>query len=98
MRFFSDLVSSDLSLLGNERWIFSDFRILSGWIEQYKPALSKSYFSWDNSYCVRLVIVLLAVDIGTLQSLVSRDNFFCWVFNDFCSDFLLYDVIDSVKM
>ena len=30
------------------------FSILSGWIEKYKPALSKSDFSWDNSYCVRL--------------------------------------------
>ena len=25
----------------------SDFRILSGWIEKYKPALSKSDSSWD---------------------------------------------------
>ena len=54
----------------------SDFRILSGWIEKYKPALSKSDSSWDNSYCVRLVIVSLAVNIGKLQSLVSEDNFF----------------------
>ena len=53
-----------------------DFRILSGWIEKYKPALSKSDSSWDNSYCVRLVIVSLAVNIGKLQSLVSEDNFF----------------------
>ena len=52
----------------------SDFRILSGWIEKYKPALSKSDSSWDNSYCVRLVIVLLAVNIGKLQSLVSEDK------------------------
>ena len=41
-----------------ERWIFSkvvkisDFRILCGWIEKYKPALSKSDSSCDNSYCV----------------------------------------------
>ena len=41
-----------------------DFRILSGWIEKYKPDLSKSDFSWGNSYCVRLVIVSLAVNIG----------------------------------
>ena len=53
----------------------SDFRILSGWIEKYKPALSKSDSFWDNSYCVRLVIVSLAVNIGKLQSLVSEDNF-----------------------
>ena len=76
----------------------SDFQILSGWIEKYKPALSKSDSSWDNSYCVRLVIVSLAVNIDKLQSLVSEDNFFCWVYNDFCSDFLLYDVIDFVRM
>ena len=50
---------------------------LSGWIEKYNPALSKSDSSWDNSYCVRLVIVLLAVNIGKLQSLVSEDNFLC---------------------
>ena len=54
----------------------SDFRILSGWIEKYKPALSKSDSSWDNSYCMRLIIVSLAVNIGKLQSLVSTDNFF----------------------
>ena len=52
----------------------SDFRILSGWIEKYKPALSKSDSPWDNSYCVRLVIVSLAENIGKLQSLVSDDN------------------------
>ena len=51
----------------------SDFRILSGWIEKYKPGLSKSDSSWDNSYCARLVIVSLAVNIGKLQSLVSED-------------------------
>ena len=50
-------------LLIKERVIFlkvvkiSDFRILSGWIEKYKPALSKSDSSWDNSYCASLVIV-----------------------------------------
>ena len=54
-----------------------DFRILSGWIEKYKPALSKSDSSWDNLYCVRLVIVSLALNIGKFQSLVSEDNFFC---------------------
>ena len=53
-----------------------DFRILSGWSEEYKPALSKSDSSWDNSYYVRLVIVSLAVNIGKLQSLVREDNFF----------------------
>ena len=54
----------------------SDFRILSGWIEKYKPALGKSGSSWHNSYYVRLVIVSLAVNIGMLQSLASEDNFF----------------------
>ena len=66
------MVSLDLRLLRNERWNFSkvvkvsDFRILSGWIEKYKPALSKSDSSWDNSYCVRLVIVSLSVNVGKL--------------------------------
>ena len=45
-----------------------DFRFLnlSGWIENYKPALSKSDSSWGNSYCMRLVIVSLAVNIERL--------------------------------
>ena len=81
-----------LRLLRNKRWIFSkvvkilDFWILSGWIEKYKPALSKSDSSWDNSYCVRLGIASLAVNIGKLQSLVREDNLFCRVYNDFCCD------------
>ena len=54
----------------------SDFRILSAWIEKYKPDLSKSNSSWINSYFVRLVIVSLDVNIGKLQSLASEDNFF----------------------
>ena len=54
-----------------------EFRILFGWIEKYKLALSKSDSSWDNSFYVRLVIVSLAVNIGKLQPLVSEDNFFC---------------------
>ena len=44
---------------------------------KYKPALSKSDSSWDNSCCVRLVIVSLALNIDELQPLVSEDNFFC---------------------
>ena len=44
----------------------SDFRVLSGWTEKYKPTVSKSDSSWDNSYYVRLVIVSLAVNIGKL--------------------------------
>ena len=54
--------------------------------------------SWDNSYCVRLVIVSLAMNIRKRQSLVSEDNFFCWLYDDFCSDFLLYDVIDFIRI
>ena len=76
----------------------SDFRILSSSIEKYKSALSKSDSSWDNSCCVRLVIVSLAVNIGKLQSLVCEDNFFCWVYNAFCNDFLSCNVIDFVRM
>ena len=76
----------------------SDIRILSVWIEKYKLALGKSDSSRDNSYCVRLAIVSLAVNIGKMQSLVNEDNFFCWVYNDFCSVFLLCDVIDFVRM
>ena len=98
------MVCSDLRLLIKQRWIFSKivkilkFRILSGWIEKYKPALSKSDSSWDDSYCVKLVIVWLDVNIGKLQPLVSKDYFFFWVYNDFCSDFFLCDVIDFLKM
>ena len=76
----------------------TDFQILSGWIEKYKLALTKWDTSWDNSYCVRLRIVSLAMNIGQSPSPVSEDNFFCWVFNDFCSDFVLYDVIDFVSI
>ena len=54
-----------------------DFQILSGWLEKYKTALSKSDSSWDNSYCVRLVIVSLDVNVGRLQFLVSEDSFLC---------------------
>ena len=50
--------------------------MLSGWIEKHKPTLSKADSSWDNSYCVRLVIAPLAVNIGKLQSLVSKITFF----------------------
>ena len=46
------------------------------WIEKNKPGLSKSDSSWDNSYCVRLVIVSLDVDVGMLQFFVSVDSFF----------------------
>ena len=54
---------------GSEDFGFSNFI----W---YKPALSKSDSSWDNSYCVRFVIALLALNIAKLQSLVSEDNVF----------------------
>ena len=54
----------------------SDFRILSGWIEKNKPALSKSDCSWDNPYCVRLVIVSLAVNIVSCNLLSVKITFF----------------------
>ena len=49
----------------------SDFLTLSGWVEKYKPALSKSDSSWDNLFWVKLVIVCLDVNVGMLQFLVS---------------------------
>ena len=89
-----------------ERWIFLkavkilNFQILSGWIEKYKPGLSKLDSSWDNSYWARLVIFSLAVNIGKLQPLASEDNFFCWVCNDFCSNLLLCNIriVNSRKL
>ena len=33
-----------------------DFRVLLGWIEKYKPALSKSASSLKDLYYVRLII------------------------------------------
>ena len=45
-----------------------NFLILTGFIEKYKPALSKSDCSWDKLYCVNM---------GKLLFLVSGDNFFC---------------------
>ena len=70
MHFYLTFGFLGLRLLRNERWIFSkaakvsNFRILSCWIEKYKAVSSKSYSSWDNWYCVRLVIVSLAVNIA----------------------------------
>ena len=54
--------------------------------------------SWDYSYWVRLVIVLFTVNISKLQPLVSEDNIFCLVYSDFCSNFLLCNVIDFLRM
>ena len=57
MIFIWFLVSSDLGLLINERWIFSKvvkiskFRIWSGWIEKYEPALSKSFLRKTFELC-----------------------------------------------
>ena len=46
--------------MNDESFLFlvkiSDLRILSGWIEKYKPDLSISDSSWDNSCCMKLVI------------------------------------------
>ena len=47
---------------------------------------------------MRLERISLAANIGKLQFLVSGDNFFCWVYNNFYSDFLLYDVIDFARI
>ena len=63
----------------------------------FRTSGKRNYGFPCNLYCVRWVIVSLAVNKGKLQSLVSEVNF-CWVYNDFCSDFLLYDVIDFVRM
>ena len=49
----------------------SDFRILSGWIVKYKPALSKLGSSLVNSYFVRLGKVSLVLNIG--KSSLTRD-------------------------
>ena len=59
---------------GGEDFEFSN---LSGWIQKYKLALSKLDPYWDNSYCVRLVIVSLAMNISKLQPLVSEGYYFC---------------------
>ena len=104
MRFYLTFGFLRLRMLRNEQWIFSEvvkileFWIWSGWIKKYKAALSKSDSSWDNSYCVRLVIFWLAVNIGKLQFLFSVDTFLCWVSNDSFSNFLLYNFIDFLRM
>ena len=68
----------------------SDFQILSGWMEKYKSVLSKLDSSWDNSYCVRLVIVSLDVNEGMLQLLVSEG---------FCAEYLTtFEVISCCEM
>ena len=80
--FIGLLVFLKLRLLRNEQWIFSkivkisDFRILSGWIKRYKPALSKLDSSWDNSYHVIIVKVSLAVNVGKFQFFISEENIF----------------------
>ena len=76
----------------------SDFRFFSGWIEKCKPALSRLGSSWDNSYCVRLLIVSLDVKLSRLQFLVSEVNFFCCVFSDIWNNFLLWDVINQLRI
>ena len=98
------LVSPDLRLLINKRLFFSKivkiskFWLLSVWIEKYKLPLIKLDTLCDNSYCVRLLIVSLAVNVVRLQLLIIEGNSFCCVFNDFCSDFLLCDVMDLLRM
>ena len=48
-----------------------DFRILLGWIEKYKPALSKSASSSKDSYYVRLIISSLKQ--GKLVQFLTRN-------------------------
>ena len=74
--------------------MISDFRILSGQIEKYKPALSKLDSSWVNSYCMSLVIVCLAGNPLSVKIIFFVE---C-IYNNFCSNFLLYNVIDFVRM
>ena len=38
------------------------------------------------------------MNIWNLQSHVIEDNIVCWIYNDFYSDYLLYDVRDFVRM
>ena len=55
--------------------------MLSGWIEKYEPVLSKSYSSCDYSFCVRLIIVLLALNIGKQHSTTTcfdSYNYLCF--------------------
>ena len=98
------LVSPDLRLLINKRLFFSKivkiskFWLLSVWTEKYKLPLIKLDTLCDNSYCVRLLIVSLAVNVVRLQLLIIEGNSFCCVFNAFCSDFLLCDVMDLLRM
>ena len=75
---------------GSEDFGFSN---LSGWIDKYKPALSKSDSSWDNSYFVRLGIASLAVNIGKLPSLVSEDNFFCLTISAAISCYTMLEIL-----
>ena len=83
MRFYLTFSFFEFKVVNKEHLIFSkvvkisDFQILSGWIEKCKPALTKSDSSWDNSYCVRLVIVSLALHTGKLQPLTNEYNFLC---------------------
>ena len=104
MRFYPTFGFLEFRFVNKERWIFSkavkisDFWSLFGWIDKYKPASSKSNSSLDNPYCLRLVIVSLAVNVGKLHPLINEDNFFCWVYNDFCSSLLLSDIIDFLRM
>ena len=77
MRFY--LIFSFLGFKVVNKRTINFSRILSGWIEKYKTALIKL----DSSYCERLVIVSLDVDVDRLQFLVSDDNFFCCGFSNF---------------
>ena len=49
-------------------------------MEKYNPALSKSESFWDNSYCVRLVIVSLDVNVGLFSDFWSFFVVICYRF------------------
>ena len=91
------MLFSDLMLLRNEWWTFSklvkisDFWILSCWIEKYKPILSKSDSSWDNSYCVRLVFHSIAF-LDVFISGINYQNFILQTYYKFIYTGLLLNV------
>ena len=67
------------------------FWILSGWIEKYKPALSKSDSSWDNSYCVRLVFHSIAF-LDVFISGINYQNFILQTYDKLIYTGLLLNV------
>ena len=89
--------------------IISRLQSLSGLIEKYKLTLSKSDSSRDNLYYVRLVLVLLAVNVGkcppiTIGATSLTPSYFLrsWtvIFSFFCaiSLYLFIIFLDSTKL